>query len=72
MEHQSTCSSSGIVWMAASEAASFQEKWVWASHMPGISVAPAPSMICALPAEIAAVLRPTCLMRLPWTSTLPL
>jgi hypothetical protein len=47
-----------MVWMAASVAASFQEKCVCASHMPGISVAPAPSMTVAPAGEIGAVLRP--------------
>ena len=45
--------------MPASVAASFHEKCVWASHMPGISVAPAPSMTVAPAGEIAALLRPT-------------
>ena len=61
-----------MVWMAASVAASFQEKCVCASHMPGISVAPAPSITVAPAGEIGAVLRPTWRMRLPCTSTLPL
>ena len=52
-------------------AASFHEKCVWASHMPGISVAPAPSITVAPPGAIGAVLRPTWRMRLPCTSTLP-
>src|SRR5689334_14139954 len=34
-----------MVWMPASVAASFHEKCVCASHMPGMSVAPAPSRI---------------------------
>ena len=58
--------------MAARFTASFHEKWVWASHMPGIRVAPAPSMTMALPGAIGAVLRPTWRMRLPCTRTLPL
>ena len=41
---QSVCSSGGITWMPSSEAALFQEKWVCASVMPGISVAPAASI----------------------------
>ena len=61
-----------MVWMAESVAASFHEKCVWASHMPGISVAPAPSMTVAPPGAIGAVLRPTWRMRLSRTSTLPL
>jgi hypothetical protein len=60
-----------MVWIADSVAASFQEKWVCASHMPGISVAPAPSMTVAPPGAIGAVLRPTWRIRLPWTRTLP-
>ena len=62
-----------MVWMADSVAASFHEKCVWASHMPGISVAPAPSITVAPPCDDRrAVLRPTWRMRLPRTSTLPL
>ena len=44
---QSVCSSGGITWMPSSEAALFQEKWVWDSVIPGIRVAPAPSMTVA-------------------------
>ena len=40
--------------------------------MPGISVAPAPSITTASAPEIAALPRPTWRMRLPCTSTLPL
>ena len=71
LAHQSTCSSSGIVWMPASVAASFHEKCVCASHMPGISVAPAPSITVAPFGASAALERPTVRMRLPCTSTLP-
>ena len=71
LAHQSTCSSSGMVWMPARVAASFQEKWVCASHMPGMRVAPAPSITVAPAGEIAAVERPTVRIRLPCTSTLP-
>ena len=60
-----------MVWMPASEAASFQEKWVWASVMPGIRVAPAASTTSASPAETPPALRPTATMRLPRTRTLP-
>ena len=60
-----------MAWMAPSVAASFQEKCVWASHIPGISVAPAPSITVAPDGEMPAVLRPTWRMRLPCTSTLP-
>src|SRR5262245_37102763 len=60
-----------MVWMPASVAASFHEKCVWASHMPGISVAPAPSITVAPLAGMLALPRPTFLMRLPCTSTLP-
>ena len=45
--------------MPARVAASFQLKCVWASTMPGIRVAPAPSITVAPPAVMAAVLRPT-------------
>ena len=69
--HHSTCSSSGIVWMPESVAASFHEKCVWASHMPGISVAPAASITVAPVDPMGAVERPTDTMRLPCTSTLP-
>ncbi len=59
LAHHSTCSSNGMVWMAARSAASFQLKCVCASTMPGISVAPAPSITVAPAGEIGAVLRPT-------------
>src|SRR4051812_30973169 len=59
-------------WIADSVAASFQEKCVCASHMPGISVAPAPSITVAAVDATGATERPTCRMRLPSTSTLPL
>ena len=42
-----------------------------ASHMPGISVAPAPSITVAPVGASAALERPTPLIRLPCTSTLP-
>ena len=57
--------------MPASVAASFHEKWVCASHMPGMSVAPAPSITVAPLGASAALERPMVRMRLPWTSTLP-
>ncbi len=64
-----------MVWIADSVAASFHEKCVCASHMPGISVAPAPSITVAPPGanpvKEGAVLRPTWRIRLPWTRTLP-
>ncbi len=60
-----------MFWIADKVAASFQEKCVCASHMPGISVAPAPSITVAPPGVIGALLRPTCRMRFSRTSTLP-
>ena len=42
-----------------------------ASHMPGMRVAPAPSITVAPAGESAAVERPTLRIRLPCTSTLP-
>lgn len=62
-----------MAWIAASVAASFQLKCVWASHMPGISVAPAPSITVTplLNPPTGARLRPTSRMRLPLTRTLP-
>ena len=60
-----------MVWIAARLAALFHEKWVCASHMPGISVAPAASIAVAPAGASAALLRLTWRMRLPATSTLP-
>src|SRR5687768_13132115 len=60
-----------MVWMADSVAASFHEKCVCASHMPGISVAPAPSITVAAPPLTDPPDRLMRLMRLPSTSTLP-
>jgi len=45
--HHRMCSSGGMRWMLSSEGWSFQLKWVWASTMPGIRKAPAPSITVA-------------------------
>ena len=73
----SMCSSSGIIWIGSMPGALFHEKCGCASNMPGISVAPMPSMTVAPPC-VALELPPsrdeprvTCLMRLPWISTSP-
>src|SRR5688572_29008910 len=60
-----------MVWMADSVAASFQEKCVWASHIPGIKVAPPASITVAAPPLTEPPERLTRLIRLPSTSTLP-
>jgi hypothetical protein len=48
-----------------------QPKWVWASHIPGIRVAPAPSITVIPVVGRLREPRPTRLMRLPWTRTSP-
>ena len=58
-------------WISWSVAASFQEKCVWASTIPGMSVAPAPSITVAPATGRLRVPRATRPMRLPWTSTSP-
>ena len=58
-------------WMPSRVAELFHEKCVWASTMPGISVAPAPSITVAPTVGIDRVPRPTRRMRLPWTRTSP-
>ena len=53
----------------------FQDRCKWASTIPGINVAPLPSMTVALPciglAPTRDEPRDTCLMRLPWMRTSP-
>ena len=68
---QSVCSSGGIFWMASSVLELVQPKWVWASHMPGIRVAPAPSITVTPVVATLRDPRPTRAMRLPWIRTSP-
>ncbi len=68
---QSTCSSSGMRWRSERVAASFHEKWVCASTMPGMRVAPAPSITVTPAVDSDRGPRPTRAMRLPCTSTSP-
>jgi hypothetical protein len=66
----SVCSSGGIIWIGSMPGALFHERCRCASIMPGISVAPSPSISTPAPRGGAAP-RWTALMRLPWTVTAP-
>ena len=65
------CSSCGSFWIASSVFELVQPKCVCASHIPGISVAPAPSITVTPATGSARAPRPILKMRLPWTSTSP-
>lgn len=71
----SMCSSTSIIWIGSMPGALFHDRCRWASIMPGISVAPMPSITVA-PDEVCdcekrAAPRVICLIRLPWTRTSP-
>ena len=68
---QSVCSSCGSFWIASSVLELVQPRWVCASHMPGMSVAPAPSITVTPATGSARAPRATRRMRLPCTSTSP-
>ena len=65
------CSSGGIFWMASSVLELVQPKCVCASHMPGIKVAPAPSITVTPVVATLREPRATREMRLPWIRTSP-
>jgi hypothetical protein len=67
------CSSTGIFWMGSTPGALFQERCRCASIIPGIKVAPMPSIVVPPPSPAPKRELPlvTCLMRLPCTWTSP-
>ena len=67
----SVCSSCGSFWIASSVLELVQPKCVCASHMPGISVAPAASIAVTPATGRLRAPRPMREMRLPCTSTSP-